>query len=200
MNMVKKVQKGEYLEILLRSKKTIFSTKDVSLLWGEAGGGASQVRLNYYVNTGKLIRIRRGLYAKDKNYDKYELATSILRPSYVSFETVLGSAGITFQYYSQIFVASYVKRSIVCDGQEYTFRKINKTILINPAGIDQGGEYSIASKERAFLDTIYRSKDYHFDNLSPLDWDKVFEILPIYGNKRMSKKAQKYYKYYKANK
>jgi len=170
------------------------------LLWGEMGGGASQVRLNYYVNAGKLIRIRRGLYVKDKNYDKYEFATRILRPSYVSFETVLGSVGMTFQYYSQIFVASYIKRDIICDGQEYTFRKINKTILINPAGIDQGGEYSIASKERAFLDTIYRSKDYHFDNLSPLDWDKVFEILPIYNNKRMSKKVQKYYKHYKANK
>jgi len=198
--MNKKSQKGEYLDILLRSKKTIFSTKDVSLLWGEAGGGASQVRLNYYVKTGKLIHIRRGLYAKDKNYDKHEFAVNILRPSYISFETVLGSAGMTFQYYSQIFIASYVKRDIVCDGQAYTFRKIKKTILINPAGIDQGREYSVASKERAFLDTIYRSKDYHFDNLSPLDWDKVFEILPIYNNKKMSKKVQKYYESYKANK
>ena len=198
--MNKRSQKGEYLDILLRSKKTIFSTKDVALLWGEAGGGASQVRLNYYVNAGKLIRIRRGLYAKDKNYDKYEFAVNILRPSYISFETVLGSAGMTFQHYSQIFIASYVKRDIVCDGQEYTFRKINKTILINPAGIDQDREYSIASKERAFLDTIYRSKNYYFDNLSPLDWNKVFEIVPIYNNKKMSKKVKKYYEDYKANK
>lgn len=198
--MDKKPKKGEYLDTLLRSRKTIFSAKDVALLWGEAGGGASQVRLNYYVKAGKLTRIRRGMYAKDKNYDKYEFATNILRPSYISFETVLGSAGMTFQYYSQIFVASYVKRDIKCDGQEYTFRKINKKILINPAGIDQDREYSIASKERAFLDTIYRSKNYHFDNLSPLDWDKVFEIVPIYNNKKMSKKVQKYYEYYKANK
>lgn len=200
MSMVKKIKKGEYLDTLLRSKKTVFSTKDVALLWGEAGGGASQVRLNYYVKAGKLFRIRRGLYAKDKNYDKYEFATSILRPSYVSFETVLGGAGITFQYYSKIFVASYVKRDIVCDRQEYAFRKINKNILINPVGIDQSGEYSIASKERAFLDTTYRSKDYHFDNLSPLDWDKVFEILPIYSSKIMNKKVKKYYEYYKVNK
>jgi len=198
--MNKKTQKGEYLDILLRSKKTIFSTKDVALLWGESSGGASRVRLNYYVNAGKLVRIRQGLYAKDKNYDKYELATSILRPSYVSFETVLGGAGMTFQYYSQIFVASYVKRNIMCGNQEYSFRKINRTVLINPAGIDQNGEYSIASKERAFLDTIYRSKDYHFDNLRPLDWDKVFEILPIYNNKKMTKKVQKYYENYKAGK
>ncbi len=194
----KKAKKGEYLDILLRSKKTVFSTKDIALLWRDAGTGAARVRLNYYAKTGKLIRARRGLYVKDKNYDKYELATNILRPSYVSFETVLGAAGITFQYYEQIFVASYAKRDIICDGQLYSFRKISKVILINPAGVDQSGEYSIATKERAFLDTIYRSKDYHFDNLSPLDWDKVFEILLIYGNKKMAKKVREYYDYYKA--
>lgn len=196
--MDKRVKKGEYLDILLRSKKTIFSTKDIALLWGGANMSAAQVRLNYYVRKGKLIRVRRGLYAKDKNYDKYELATNILKPSYVSFETVLGASGMTFQYYSQIFVASYVKRDLTCDGQLYSFRTIKNTILINPKGIDQSGEYSIASKERAFLDTIYRSKDYHFDNLSPLDWDKVFELFPIYENKKMEKKVKEYYEDFKS--
>jgi hypothetical protein len=73
-------------------------------------------------------------------------------------------------------------------------------ILSNPKGIDQTGEYAIASKERAFLDTIYRSKKYYIDNLSPLDWDKVFEILPIYNNKKMAKTVKKYYEDYKATK
>ena len=196
--MDKIAKKGEYLDILLRSKKTIFSTKDVALLWGGVNMSRAQVRLNYYVRKGKLIRVRKGLYAKDKNYDKYELATNILKPSYVSFETVLGASGMTFQYYGQIFVASYVKRDLTCDGQLYSFRTIKRTILINPKGIDQGGEYSIASKERAFLDTIYRSKDYHFDNLSPLDWDKVFELLPIYENKKMEKKVKEYYEDFKS--
>ena len=187
----------DYLDILLRSEKTVFSTKDIALLWQDTGTNAAQVRLNYYVKLGKLIRIKRGLYAKDKNYSKYELATNILRPCYISFETVLGASGVTFQYYGQIFVASYLKRELVCDGQRYEFRKINKIILTNPKGIDYDKEYSIASKERAFLDTIYRSKRYYFDNLSILDWDKVFEILPIYNNKNMIKKVQNYYHNYK---
>ncbi|MEK9134958.1 MAG: type IV toxin-antitoxin system AbiEi family antitoxin domain-containing protein [Patescibacteria group bacterium] len=195
--MNKRAEKGDYLDILLRSKKTIFSVKDVILLWGGAKAGTAQVRLNYYTRKGKLVRLRRGLYAKDKNYDKYELAANILRPSYVSFETVLGPAGITFQHYSQIFVASYVKRDVACGGQTFSFRTIKKNVLINPKGIDQSGEYSIATKERAFLDTIYRSKEYYFDNLSPLDWDKIFEILPIYENKKIEKKIKKYYEYYK---
>lgn len=198
--MHKKAQKGEYLSTLLRLKNTVFSTKDVSLLWRSAHTGASHVRLNYYVKTGKLFRIRRGIYVKDKNYDKYEFATKILKPSYVSFETVLGGAGMTFQYYRQIFVASYVKKELMCDGQKYSFIKMKNSILQNGAGIDQTGEYAIASKERAYLDTIYRSKKYYFDNLSPLDWDKVFEILPIYNNKKMAKTVEKYYEHYKATK
>jgi len=198
--MNNKAQKGEYLDILLRSKNSVFSTKDIALLWRETQTDTAQVRLNYYVKAGKLIRIRRGIYAKDKNYDKYEFATKIFRPSYVSFETVLSTSGMTFQYYGNIFIASYIKREIKCDGQTYSFVKMKDTILSNPKGIDQTGEYAIASKERAFLDTIYRSKKYYIDNLSPLDWDKVFEILPIYNNKKMAKTVQKYYQNYKATK
>jgi len=198
--MNKRIKKGGYLDILLRLKKTVFSTKDVALLWGDANMSAAKVRLNYYVKRGKLIRLRRGIYAKDKDYDKYELATNILKPSYISFETVLGAVGMTFQFYSQIFVASYVKRDLICNDQLYSFRTIKNSVLINPKGIDRDREYSIASKERAFLDTIYRSKDYHFDNLSPLNWDKVFELLQIYENKKMEKKVKEYYEDYKSNK
>ena len=35
LHMDNKPVKGEYLEVLLRSPKTVFSTKDVALLWGE---------------------------------------------------------------------------------------------------------------------------------------------------------------------
>jgi hypothetical protein len=156
------------------------------------------VRLCSYLKNKKLIHLRRGIYAKDKNYDKYELANHILRPSYISFETVLVRAGINFQYYSQIFVASYAKRDVVCDNTTYVFSRVKRGALTNPAGIDQIGEYSIATPERAFLDTIYRSKDYHFDNMEPLNWEKVFDILPIYENKKMNKKVDQYYKGFKS--
>lgn len=186
-------QKGEYLDILLRSPKTVFTVKDVVLLWRDPNSKTVLVRLNYYAQRGKLIRLRRGIYAKDSRYNHYELAVNILSPAYISFETVLGTSGITFQYYRQIFIASYVKRDLTIDSQIYSYRTIDRNILINPAGIDIDKQYSIATKERAFLDTIYRSKEYHFDNLSPLNWDKVFEILPIYDNRQMNKRVEKYY-------
>ncbi|PIZ00502.1 hypothetical protein COY62_02240 [bacterium (Candidatus Howlettbacteria) CG_4_10_14_0_8_um_filter_40_9] len=191
------MEKGDFLTIILRSNKTIFSYKDILLFWGEPDSNATRVRLSYYVKKGQLISVTRGLYAKDKKYDKNELASRIYTPSYVSFETVLGQAGVTFQHYGQIFVASYLSRGKKIDGQSYIFRKIKDIILANSEGVENKEGKAIASKERAFLDILYLNKDYHFDNLSALDWERVFAILPIYENKRMNKKVQSIYKEFK---
>jgi len=198
--MDKKPTKGEYLEVLLRSPKTVFSTKDVALLWGEGKARTISMRLNKYAKAGKLIRVRRGFYAKDKNYDRLELATRIYTPSYVSFETVLGATGVTFQYYGNYFIASYINRDIEIDGQRISFVRMKDYVLSNTAGIEQVDEISKATRERAFLDRIYVSKKYYFDNLRGMNWDKVFEILPIYHNKKMTKTVNKYFEDYKNNK
>jgi len=195
--MNKKPEKGEYIEVLLRSPKTVFSTKDIALLWGEEINVAVRVRLSKYVKNGKLIRVSRGIYAKDKNYDRFELATRIYTPAYISFETVLTRSGVNFQYYENIFVASYITRSIDVDGQKISFVKMKDYVLSDIIGINHFNDVAMATKERAFLDRIYVSKDYHFDHLDVLDWNRVFEILPIYRNKRMNKKVDEYFKYYK---
>jgi len=195
--MDKKPTKGEYLDVLLRSPKTIFSTKDVALLWGEEAENAVRVRLNNYVKTGKLIRLRRGFYAKDKNYNRFELATRIYTPSYISFETVLTRAGINFQKYDSIFIASYITRDIEVDGQKISYIRMKDYVLSNTMGVEQIDNVAMATKERAFLDRMYVSKDYYFDNLDTLDWDKVFEILPIYNNKKMQKRVNGYFKNFK---
>jgi len=197
--MDKKPTKGEYLETLLRSPKTIFSIQDVSLMWGEENEITISIRLNKYVKAGKLIRVRRGLYVKDKNYDRFELATRIYTPSYVSFETVLTREGVNFQYYGNVFTASYINREISVGEQKITFVRMKDYVLSNTTGIEHKEGYAIATRERAFLDRVYVSKDYHFDNLANLNWDKVFEILPIYHNKRLDKKVKEYFKSYQAS-
>ncbi len=183
----------DYLLDLMRSKNTIFTTKDVSLLWQETNVNFVRKKLYRYIKAGKLYSVRKGVYAKDKNYEKYELATKIFTPSYISFETVLTKAGIVFQFYSQVFVASYLTREFTIDDQIYVLKKIKDPILTNQTGIEVKDNYFVASSERAFLDVVYLNKEYHFDNLSGIDWDKVNEILPIYGgNKRMEAKVKKY--------
>lgn len=185
---------------ILRKSNTVFSFKEILLASGERNPALLSRRLSYYVKNGQLYGIRRGVYAKDKNYNRRELATKIFIPSYISFETVLAEAGIIFQYYGQIFIASYQTKAIDCDGQLFSFRKLKSNILNDSSGIKNDGHYPIASKERAFLDTVYLNNDYHFDNLSPLDWNRVFSILPIYQNKSMAKKVNDYYNYFKSEK
>jgi len=180
------------LKKLLKTHQTVFSFKEL-LIKSKSKEDNLKSQLNYYIKNGDLYHIRRGLYAKNKNYNKLELAVKILTPSYVGFETVLSQAGIIFQYYSSIFVASYQSREIKCDNHVYIFRKIKSEILTDFTGIQILNNSSIATPERAFLDILYLHKEFYFDNLEPINWKKVYEILPIYKNKRMSNIVKKYH-------
>jgi len=188
------MNKGYFLTSILRSNKTVFSSKDIALMWHIPGTSATRERLSYYIKRGELYRIRKGLYAKDKDYDRLELATRIYTPSYVSFEAVLVKEGLIFQYYEKLTIASYLSRVISIDQQTYSYRKLKTKVLVNSVGVEHVNETSIATKERAFLDTLYINSDYQFDNLQSVNWEKVFEILPVYSNKRLEKEVNGLYK------
>jgi len=185
------MKKFDILEIY-RLRNTVFTAKDIALVWKETDLNTIKARINYYVKRGKLYAIRRGIYARDKNYDKLELATKIYTPSYISLETVLQKEGVIFQYYEAVFVASYLSREIFCGNQKYIFRKIKNEALVNNLGLERRENYFIASRERAFLDALYLYKNYHFDNLKPLNWNFCFKIAKIYENKKMLKTLKEY--------
>ena len=100
------------------------------------------------------------------------MATSIYIPSYISFETVLREAGVIFQHYDTIFVATKWTRTVIIDKYTLTFRKLKDIILFNSTGIINNNNYSIATLERAFLDMAYLFPNYYFDNLKPINWEK----------------------------
>ena len=189
------MKKGDYLTTILRSNKSVFSIADVAMLWHNSNLNAIRGRLNYYVKKGDLHRIRRNLYAKDRNYQKLELANRLFSPSYISFESILAREGVTFQFSSAITLSSYLSRIITIEGQTYKYNKIKDSVLLNPNGLVSSDEITIASKERAVLDTLYISGRIHFDNLRSLDWDKVFVLLPVYQNKRLEKEVERMYKH-----
>jgi hypothetical protein len=187
------MKKG-FLHTLLRLKQSVFTFRELMLLWGGTDRATAKARVHYYVKSHELYHLRRGIYAKDHEYDPFELATRIVSPSYISFETVLGATGITFQHYDRIFVASYISKEIMVDGHPIVFKTMKRDILTDTTGIEQRSGYAIASPERAFLDTVYLNKEYHFDNLAPLDWAKIHAVLPIYGGiKRMKSSVANYH-------
>ena len=163
-------------------------------MWREMNSNLAKKRLYRYVKNGTLLQIRKGIYAKDEEYDRMELANKIYTPSYISFETVLTREGIVFQHYDSIFAASYLSREITAGGQTYVFRKIKDRILTNSLGLADHGRYFMASKERAFLDTVYLNRNYHFDNLSGIDWNKCLDLIPLYKNTAMENRLKSYQK------
>jgi hypothetical protein len=92
----------DYISTLLRSNDTVFTFKELSLIWNETDVKLTKKRVYRYIKMGKLYPIRKGIYAKDKNY--------------------------------------------------------------------------------------------HFDNLSSINWDICFEMLPIYNNKAMAMRLNSYHK------
>lgn len=186
----------DFLIKLFKAKQTVFSSKEVALLAEEKSANRLKSKLAYYVKTGKLLRLRRGFYAKSSDYEPREFASKIYTPAYVSFETVLAKEGVIFQYYGTVFVASYLSRTITTEKNQFVFRKMKNDLLVNQAGISDKGGYFEASKERALLDMLYLAGNYYFDNLRGVDWEACLKLAPIYKLKNFENKIKDYQKKY----
>jgi len=177
--------------LLYKRPETVFTLKDISLLFPNISYDNLKERMSYFSKTGAIKKLRRGIYVKD-NFDVLELANKVYAPSYISLETVLVKEGVVFQYYQSVSAVSYVSRSIQLGEQTFIYRKIKNEILLNKQGIEQRGNVMIASKERAFLDAVFLYKNYHFDNLRPLDFAKIKELQNIYESKALNERVADY--------
>ncbi|MEK7526279.1 MAG: hypothetical protein AAB546_02275 [Patescibacteria group bacterium] len=177
--------------------ETVFTVDEIFLLFPNISAGSLLDRLYYFAKVGKLNKLHRGVYAKI-DYQPKELAAKLYRPAYLSLETVLLSAGVIFQFYEKtLFVISHLTKEVTIDGTTIHYHRIKKEILANAKGVEFRDGYWIATPERAFLDAIYIYKDYHFDNLGILDWEKIKELKTVYENKAFEVRVRQYYKIYK---
>ncbi len=124
------------------------------------------------------------------------MANKILRPSYISLDTVLRREGVIFQYSQEITLISYKTTAMEIDGLKISFRTLKKSVLLNHDGIIHTGNISIATKERAFLDALYFYKDTHFDNLGSINWKECQRLIKIYNSPTMEVRLNKYQQKY----
>ena len=181
---------------LYRKEATVFTLKEITLLFPNLTYKTILNKLIYAIKTNRLKKIRKGIYAKDR-FNFLEVANKLYTPSYISFETVLQKEGIVFQVYKTVFVASYLTRNIKLKENEIFYRKLINEVLLNSNGVEKINNYFVATKERAFLDAIFLYKNYHFDNLKPLDWEKITELKKIYQSKTLEKQVDEYYQIFK---
>lgn len=176
---------------LHKSPQTVFTLPDLAIIWQQTDPDLIKAKINYYVKTGKILSPRKGVYTKSK-YDPFELATKIYTPAYISLESILAKHGVIFQYSSQITAVSYISREIQVVNNHILFRRIKPEILTNLSGIENAGNYYMATAERAFLDSVYIYGRTHFDNLSPINWKICQQLAPIYGQKTLLKSVAAY--------
>ncbi|MEI7579022.1 MAG: hypothetical protein WCJ58_03180 [bacterium] len=184
---------NKFLLKIYQLKQTVFSIKELSLLFPEISYENLKSRLHYAISNDNLLSPRRGFFAK-QGYNICELANKLYSPSYISLQTVLKSEGLIFQEYSSIYIVSYLSRKVLVDNVELIYKKIPGEIINNSTGIINRGTYFIASKERAFLDVIYLYGNFHFDNLNGLKWDVINVMKDMYKSKTLINLVNTFYK------
>lgn len=181
---------------LYSKPETVFTLNEITQLFPDIPYESIRDRLYYFTKVGKLKRLHQGIYAK-ADYNPYELANKLYKPSYISLETVLSAGNVVFQYYETIFAVSYLTRTVTVNNVPVQYRQIKGEILTNTEGIEQKNGYFIATLERAFLDAVYIYKNYHFDNLGAINWERVESLKKIYKSKAFEKRIEGYNKDYK---
>jgi len=177
-------------DAIYRSDRSVFRLRDIGMLTGIKNPDSLKSAVSYYAARGVLKQVRRGIYVKE-GYTAEELACRIYSPSYVSLETVLCGAGVVFQYSSAVTAVSYLSRTITVDGREIVYRKLKDPVLIDDRGIQREGNVNIAIPERAFLDRLYLSGNYYFDNTRSLDRNLIQDLLQIYRSQSLETRVRK---------
>jgi len=181
---------------LLQSGKNIFTTDDLSSIWGQNKRSDTVLSADWYVRTGKLHRIRRGVYAINRNdLEPFVLANKLFAPSYVSGFTILIKHGLSFQVSHAVHSVALKTREVQIDNVDFVYHAIKPSVFYNDTGIVCDGSVTEASLERAIADTIYLSggkfefEDYRY--MKRVDWRKLQKIGRIYGKKSVIENIKK---------
>ncbi|MDR2232489.1 MAG: hypothetical protein LBE56_05120 [Tannerella sp.] len=174
---------------IYKDSRTVFKINDIALLL-DSNDRLLYQKLNKLVKKGKLLNIRKGIYAKE-GYKAEELACLLYTPTYISLGYVLQRSGVVFQYDSAITNVSYLNREIYVNGQSIQYRQVKREILLNTSGIVNRNNINMATPERAFLDTLYLNGFFYFDNINPLNINKIYELLPLYDSSKLIRETEK---------
>jgi len=182
-----------YIKIQKLRDKPFFTVEDVAVLLSEKEKSA-RVLCSRYTKEGIFVRLKNNFYLLNeawRNLDQEELfriSNFLQVPSYISFMTALSCYGITTQVQNNFFESVSLKRTkkINVDGRSFYFYKLNKKLY---SGFIKKDNFFIATKEKAFLDTVYLFSfgkykiDFSSLDIRKLDTKKIKSILKMYPSK-----------------
>jgi predicted transcriptional regulator of viral defense system len=178
------------IEQLLASPQTIFTVQDLGVLWQVTDKTALYSNIQYYLRVGKLKRVHKGIYALSvKEYNSFELAQKLIRPSYISFYTALEVHGITFQVYSAIHSVALKSKQLTVNQEKFIYHQLKEKVFYDSLGIEDKTTYLIAGPERAICDSLYLSPGLSFDSLDDINLVFLSQVSKIYNNQRLEEEV-----------
>ena len=110
-------------------------------------------------DSGAIFRLTRGIYETDENIDPYLLASSILSPSYLSFDWALSYYGLIPEKVFSITSASLnirKNKTFINKFGRYEYSDIPSNAFSEGLTYLESGDYivKIATKEKAICDSL----------------------------------------------
>jgi predicted transcriptional regulator of viral defense system len=180
------------------SKNTVFTVNELSQLIEHSSESSLRLKISNYKKRGYIEKVVKWIYTLPKRkIDSFELVNKIYSPSYISFFSALYYHWVIFQPTPGQVSLAY-KKSEVRVFKELDFevhlKSLKQDVLLNNQWLIFKDTYTIASPERAFLDTIYLCPNTYFDNTDLLDIKKIKNLLVIYKREKMMiERVKKYF-------
>lgn len=169
-----------YLTTLLKQKQSLFHTSDLALLWNISNKNTLYTTIKRYVRNKALHRIHKGFYSTKPlvDLDPIMLGIGYVHDyAYLSTESVLSQAGIINQLSPTITLISTKSINFSILDMNYIVRTMKPELLYNEYGIELSEKgYKVATPERAVIDMIYYSPDFHFDNMNRVNIQQINNI------------------------
>lgn len=176
----------------IKSDQTVFRTVDLANLLNKPVSEATNSLINYYIRSGQIFRLSKGLYTFINDYSKEELGNKLRTPSYLSFTSVLQKEGLLFQPYDSLTYATNRSEVKEINGQRFRYRKLKDSILFNSTGLEIKNGVMQATPERALLDWWYLDGEQPIDRPGVLNWKRLAQLnREVYSSKRLAEYLKK---------
>ncbi|MEM0202099.1 MAG: hypothetical protein QXR73_02890 [Candidatus Micrarchaeaceae archaeon] len=157
------------MQILMDKGAAVFTIEDaVKILRAERGYASLFLRRS--VGKGTLGVVERGMYYIKGRANEYEIASNVVRPSYVSMVSALAYYGLTTQSPIYVYVVSTKRHKPLrgIEGFDIIFKNIKEGMMFGYHK-EANGSIFMADPEKAIVDILY------FNDVNDLDEDVLMK-------------------------
>jgi len=176
---MKNMNNAQRLKILTDSGKTVFSVGDIQSLW-QSSALTTKISLKRMLDKNLVVRLAKGYYALHENYNIYELANTIITPSYISLDSALFYHQIAFQVSSCVSSVALLNYQKEIQEKTFIYYAMKEPLFFNLAGVEYKNNLAVALPERAILDGFYFGLLPNIDNFNKINASFLKELVVYY--------------------